>query len=70
MVSNWLHNIAPVTDSWYTVLSLIPFVDKRELRVNKHYVNIEQHECTSRYRDQHLTFQIFNSNLCISCCNL
>jgi len=39
MVSNWLHNIALVTDSWYTVLSLITFVDKRELTVNKHIMS-------------------------------
>jgi len=39
MVSYWLHNIEPVTDSWYTVLSLITFVDKRELTVNKHIMS-------------------------------
>jgi hypothetical protein len=29
------NNVALVTDSWYTVSSLIMFVDKRELEVNQ-----------------------------------
>lgn len=35
--SFWLHNVEVVTDSWYTVLSLITFVDKGEnvLTVNQ-----------------------------------
>jgi hypothetical protein len=28
---SWLHNVELVIDSWYTVLPLITFVNKREL---------------------------------------